>query len=316
MLAAEVLHWRGAVVLTRDLTVPGDRSEFYSRVRRGEYTAVTRGAFVTTARWNASTHDERYLLLIEAASLLHPDAVFSHYAAAAVWRLPIVGKWPSLVHVIGPPDGIQHSNSLFRRHLTTPPEAEYVGSARVTALARTVTDMAATAPFGVAVTMADAALRRNIHPLEGLPPTSLTKDDLVEELAARDLRQGTARAARVIRFADPLADRPGESMSRVAMEIAHIPMPSIQVEVRGRSGRIYFADFFWPQWRKIGEFDGTAKYRDPDFLRGRTPEQALSDEKAREDDLRAAGYGMTRWGWSLALSPARLRAHLVAAGIS
>ena len=65
----------------------------------------------------------------------------------------------------------------------------------------------------------------------------------------------------------------------------------------------------------IGEFDGDAKYTDPEFLRGRTPEQALLDEKLREDDLRAAGHGMCRWRWATAMSVHSLQAHLRAAGI-
>lgn len=92
-------------------------------------------------------------------------------------------------------------------------------------------------------------------------------------------------------------------------------MPVLQQGVVGASGKTYFVDFWWPGSNLVGEFDGKAKYRDPEFLRGRTPEQALLDEKAREDDIRAAGYRMSRRGWDIAMSPSRLRAHLVAAGL-
>ena len=74
-------------------------------------------------------------------------------------------------------------------------------------------------------------------------------------------------------------------------------------------------DFWWSEFTMIGEFDGNAKYTDPAFLRGRAPEQALIDDKCREDDLRSAGQGMTRWHWLIANSRNRLRAHLRAAGI-
>ena len=92
-------------------------------------------------------------------------------------------------------------------------------------------------------------------------------------------------------------------------------MPQLQVAIEGASGQVYIVDFWWPEFNMIGEFDGNAKYTDPEFLRGRTPEQALIDEKRREDDLRAAGHGMTRWHWQIACSLNRLRAHLLAAGI-
>jgi hypothetical protein len=92
-------------------------------------------------------------------------------------------------------------------------------------------------------------------------------------------------------------------------------MVAEKVALAGASGRIYIVDFWWPQFNMIGEFDGDAKYTDPEFLRGRTPEQALLDEKLREDDLRAAGHGMCRWRWSTAMSVHSLHAHLRAAGI-
>lgn len=99
------------------------------------------------------------------------------------------------------------------------------------------------------------------------------------------------------------------------MHVAGLPAPLLQVELRGTSGKRYIGDFYWPQSMLVGEFDGAAKYRDPAFLRGRTPEQALMDEKDREDDLRAAGYGVRRWGWAIATDASRLRTHLTKAGL-
>lgn len=92
-------------------------------------------------------------------------------------------------------------------------------------------------------------------------------------------------------------------------------MPALQVELFGASGARYVVDFYWPALCHIGEFDGKTKYEDPVFLRGRTPAQALADEKFREDDLRAAGYSFSRWGWAVALVPARLATQLRRAGV-
>lgn len=99
------------------------------------------------------------------------------------------------------------------------------------------------------------------------------------------------------------------------MHIAKISPPLLQVVLFGASGRRYVVDFWWPQFTMIGEFDGWAKYTDPTFLNGRTAEQAFRDEKRREDDLRAAGHGMTRWEWAHAMDPALLKAHLLRAGV-
>ena len=99
-------------------------------------------------------------------------------------------------------------------------------------------------------------------------------------------------------------------MSRVSILRAGLTAPLLQVPLRGASGKEYFVDFFWPEFNVVGEFDGKAKYTDPAFLRGRTAEQAVYDEKLREDDLRAVPYGFTRWKWSTAISPAALGALL------
>ena len=145
--------------------------------------------------------------------------------------------------------------------------------------------------------------------------TFLDQSELRRELTEVALRHGSARAARVIDFANGLADRPGESLSRLNIASAGLTSPILQAPLRGASGRLWHCDFWWPDFNMIGEFDGEAKYSDPLFLGGRTPAEALRDEKIREDDLRAAHYGMSRWGWNTAISMPRLRAHLIAAGI-
>ncbi|HRN28687.1 MAG TPA: hypothetical protein PK890_03140, partial [Terrimesophilobacter sp.] len=184
-----------------------------------------------------------------------------------------------------------------------------------TTLARTVVDVATVASFGQAVTIADAALRRTKHPFTGLPFVDLTRDDLLKELVNAGVSHGRSKARDAIEFSNGLADRPGESMSRVSMRRTRLPMPELQVSLRGASGRTWSVDFFWRHRKLIGEFDGQWKYTDPEFLAGRTPHQVLIDEKEREDDLRAAGNGMTRWGWKTAVSPTLLHAHLRSAGL-
>jgi hypothetical protein len=186
---------------------------------------------------------------------------------------------------------------------------------RATSLPRTAVDVAAANSFAEGVTALDAALRRALHPVPGFPPTPVSRESLMSELERIPITHGRAKALRAITFADGLADRPGESISRVSISISGLPSPQLQVRLRGSSGRWYIVDFWWPEFRHIGEFDGRYKYSDPEFLRGRSPEQALFDEKLREDDLRAAGNGMSRWTWETAQSPLRLGRLLRAAGV-
>ena len=185
----------------------------------------------------------------------------------------------------------------------------------MTSLAQTVVDVARSWSFAQGVVVADAALHRALPPIDGPPTTCVTKDDLWAELARVPIAHGSAKARRVIEFADAAAESPGESVSRVNIELAGLTTPLLQQWIRGASGKEWRVDFWWPQFNLIGESDGESKYTDPRYLQGRTSEQAVYDEKLREDDLRATGRRFSRWPWATAKSLHALRAHLLAAGV-
>lgn len=310
-------RWREDLVLSRELATPGERSRFFARARRGEFVAIFREVYVSADVWADLDRHARYRARVKAAAALaQARLVFSNQSAAAMWRLPWVGEWPTRVHVLEPTAAGGRSSSAVARHaLGIPDGLVDIDGVTVTPLARTVVDVARTGSFGQSVAVADAALRRTEHPNDEVPRTFLTKAGLAAELATIPLRQGLVKARRVVDFANGAADRPGESMSRVSMSIAGLPAPVLQARIVGGSGMVWTVDFWWPEFNLIGEFDGRYKYTDAEFLRGRTPEQAVIDEKFREDDLRAVGHGMSRWGWATAVSPRLLSVHLLAAGL-
>lgn len=310
-------EWRDHFILSRNLVTPGERSELLRRRRSGELVTVTRGVHADSTLWGSLGPDARYRMLVKAVASVRGDGfVFSHHSAAALWRLPRVGQWPVQTHVLAErADGGRSKGLLVRHAVGVPEETVMIDGLAVTTLARTVVELATVSTFGQAVTAADAALRRTANPVVELPRTQVSTHDLERELARIPLRHGSARARKVVAFANGAADRPGESMSRVSIHLAGLPPAGLQVPLAGASGRRYFVDFYWPSCNLIGEFDGEFKYSDPVFLRGRTPQQALLDEKWREDDLRAARHGMSRWGWDKANSPRLLREHLAAAGL-
>jgi hypothetical protein len=307
----------GELVFTRELSTAGVRAAFFARVRSGDYVAVIRGAYVRAKAWSEIDDRARYHVKVMAAAELYVEPlVFSHHSAAALWHLPMVGAWPAQLHAVVPlAAGGRSNHTLIRHTVGVPAELAQIGGLLETSLARTVIDVARVETFAQAVTTMDAALYRTAHPLDGLPRTLLRHADLYRELAGVPLRHGTAKIREAINFADAAADRPGESMSRVSMRSAGVTIPQLQVPMRGASGRGYFVDFWWPRFNVIGEFDGFDKYTNPDFLRGRSSERAVYDEKLREDDLRAAGHGMSRWGWKVAISPRLLATHLAVAGV-
>ena len=111
-------------------------------------------------------------------------------------------------------------------------------------------------------------------------------------------RPGSRTARLALRLADPATESPGESIVRVKCYRFGIPRPVAQYVVRASDGReVGRCDYCWPQYRHLGEFDGKVKYAA--LLRpGEDPSDVVFREKQREDALRAAGYGMSRWTWA------------------
>jgi len=317
MLNTDVLKWIDSITFSRDIVSPGERNEFFDRVSAGEFVALRRGAYVRSVEWESLDHDAQQRLRIKAAVMYADrDFVVSHQSAVAMWRLPWVGPQTKTTHVLSDFSTGGRSSRVIVRHTVGLPETiERIDGLRVTSIARTVADVLCDSSFEQSVVVADAALHRSGITIDDVPVFHVTADDVRAELSKVSLRHGSARAARAINFANGLSDSPGESLSRVNIAVAHLTPPELQAALIGASGRRWFVDFWWPRFNIIGEFDGNSKYTDPRFLRGRTPERALLDEKDREDDLRRAGHGMTRWGWKVANSMPALRDQLARAGV-
>lgn len=278
------------------------RTRHYRAARRGELRALAPGVYIPTERWLALDIDTRYLLCIAAAaSRLHDDDVLSHWSAAALWRLPLIGSWPEKVHVTTPAESARRSTTVLQRHrrgLALPPHK--LDDLVVTACAETVIDISRVSSFATAVAMGDEALRQHEkHRGSGLL-LGASLGQMAAALAAAPESRGRARARRVLEFIDGAADRPGESLSRVTMHLLGIPAPVLQHRIVTQSGAVYYLDFFWPDQGIGGDFDGRIKYVDAAFRGGRTAEQVVADEKVREDEIRLELRGYGRWDWHVA----------------
>ena len=157
----------------------------------------------------------------------------------------------------------------------------------VTTAARTIVDLARTLPFEQALVPADAALRRHL----------VTREDLVAALERTRGRRGDPQARRALAFADPGAESPGETRSRVAIHHARLPPPVIQFPVRTARGRGERVDFAWVGAGVVGEFDGKVKYGRC-LGQGADPGEVVYREKLREDAIRDAGWRVVRWTWA------------------
>ncbi len=293
------------------------RTRLYRAARRGELRALAPGVYIPTHSWLALDDDTRYLLIITAArSRLRSDDVLSHWSAAALWGLPLIGSWPQKVHVTAPVDSSRTSTTVLQRHrraLAHP--AHVVNGFTVTDLAETVIDISRVASFATAVAMGDAALRRREKPGSSTLVRGASRADIAAALAAAPEKRGRARARRVVEFIDAGADRPGESLSRVTMHLLGVPAPVLQHRIVTQSGAVYYLDFFWPDQGIGGDFDGRIKYVDPAYRGGRTTDQVVADEKVREDEVRLELRGYGRWDWTVAGSPRDLGERLRRIGL-
>lgn len=247
------------------------------RVDRGEIVRLRRGVYTVVG--NADPAD-----VIRAALLTcRPGAIVGFAAAAVLHGLPTVGpRVLQRVDVYAAPDAIVSGGRPrieVRVHHLPVPEAQVMqlDGVLVTSLARTAVDVSRGFDIARAVVALDAARRAGVR-----------LRDLWDARHATHGQRGVAVLDEALRECTPKSESPLESISRLRFVRAGLPRPVLQREVEGASGRRYRVDFCWPKQRVIGEADGAVKYAD---------RAAVLAEKKREDDLRAAGWTVVRWGW-------------------
>lgn len=281
--------------------------------RSAEFVRLRRGVHVRAAEWRSASVDVRHRACIEAVAATWTSPVLLRESAAAVWGLPLVEPLDGTVHVAASPSvGSRTRNGVAEHRGSASGRAVVVDGLAVSDLAQTVLDLCRFSSFRRAVTAADHALRMRDRRGERLLEAQELRDRVAELPAGT---RGRAAAARAAAFADERADSPLESISRVAMHEAGLPAPVLQRVFHDEEGLIGAVDFFFEDADVIGEADGAHKYTDPRFLRGRTPEQALLEEKRREERLRALVSSVVRWRWQDAYSAHPLIARLAHAGV-
>lgn len=280
-------------LLRRDLLRRGVTDDDVRRALRSrEWLPLRPGAYLDhdDPLWRDAAG--RHGALVAATlPLLAPGAVVCGVSAAVRHGLPVGGVDLQVVHVVR--DRTSGGRRSRRLQVHTGPvrvcDTVLVDGLATTSVARTVVDVARSAPFDTAVTVADAALHRGL----------VTPADLAGTLRTAAGRHGIGRARAVVAFADGRADGPGESRSRVLMDALGVLAPVLQHRIDDAGGRhIGTVDFWWPEAGLVGEFDGMEKYGR--WLRpGETPGDALRREKVREDALRAQPCvrGVVRWTW-------------------
>lgn len=302
LAAAGLLAVHGA----RGSDVGHDRALLAAACRRGELVRVRRGWYLGSATWESMSSDERYAVEVSVAARSLTVGVPSHWSAAAVLALPMVGRRGSAVHLThGVVGGGRSGHGVVRHASDAPLELHEVDGVRVTSVARTVVDLARVGGLVAGVCAADHALREEMT----------TRAELTRVLDSLGPARGTRTARTAVALATPAAESVGESLSRSRMHQLGVPTPTLQHVVTDARGFVGRVDFWWEDAGVVGEFDGRQKYGVDAGTDPRAAADRLWQEKRREDRIRATGAHVVRWTWADAWAGAPMAEALRAAGV-
>ncbi len=259
------------------------RTQLAAALRDGSLVRLRRGV---VAEFEEATRTAVHRMKIEAtAPFLGPDTYFAHESAAVLHGLPLLSRRLDEVVAVRTAGGHGAITRTLhaRRAQLSPGDTTEVDGFPVTSLFRTTCDLTRRLPFPEAVMVADAALR-----------SRLDRGELLRHVVGG---RGCRMAAAALEFADARSESPGESLSRVRIHRAGVPVPTPQVELFDDFGNLVArVDFWWEAEGVVGEFDGMAKYGE--LLRpGQTAGDVIDAEKFREQALVAAGCKVIRWTW-------------------
>ena len=275
-----------------DLFGAGRRS-LSLQCRAGELVRLRAGVYVRAEAWHNMPVWERERTLILAASYQVPgQRILIQQSAAAIWGLPVIGTSPHILLLGSATSHGRCRGGLRWTHRVLLEPIETFDGVLLTSRAQTVLDMAAYLDFEHAVPAMDHVLRPDV--VRGLPPLG---KELLRDLAQRlPFRSKQAKARRVIDFADALSESPGESYSRAVLHRFGFPAPELQYEFSTPAGR-FRSDFYWKDHGLVGEFDGAVKYGANGSALSPSWD-TLTQEKRREDAIRATGAAVVRWSWT------------------
>jgi hypothetical protein len=300
--------------LARDRVLRGlTPNELAKRVKAGSLVRVRHGVYTDGPTWKGLKPWEQYRLRVQAAAeTFEKPTVFARHSAASVWGVPTIGLHHPVQALTMKNDG-GRSRAGVSRHFAAPAGLMVVRreGLLVTTRIRTVLDLAAFTPFTEAVAPLDHVLRPDRT--RRLP--AVTKAELEAGIGSTYSAAAGRRIRAAIEFGDPLSGSAGESYSRALIHLAGFEVPVLQQAMHDRDGLVGYTDFYWKHAKVVGEFDGVEKYVKPEYLKGRTPSQAVVDEKTRENRIRALGYNVVRWVWADLKEPGKLERDLAAAGV-
>lgn len=264
----------------------------HAALRAGVVSRVRYGVYVPTLELDGLGERDRHVLLAHAAAATQRGPVaFAGPTAALARGFDVIGHDLSVVHLARLDSGSARRQGGIVHHQVSPAvqgRVENLGGALVVSGADAIWQTALLSSLEGGVVTADSALHRDAGLREALRE--------VVAHAGPAPRSRTARLA--LRLARPESESPGESLTRVACYRHGLPCPTLQHDVVDDFGRLLGrSDFYWEEFRLLGEFDGKVKYER--YLRqGESAADAVVREKGREDAMRSTNRGMARFVWA------------------
>lgn len=302
------------LILSSDATRIGqDPRLLAKRAQRGELVRVRRGAYVPAQLWSTLNARQRHGLL--AAALVQNSRkapVFTMKTGALLWGLGVFGVPDQLQTVTSDARGGRSKHGVQKILGPLDRGVCDLGGFQVTDKIRTTIELAGTLKFAEALAVVDSSRR---EPSKDSPdrdtdwdkesPWGVALDETELEDAASNLASASQqrRAAKILEFSAAESESVGESMSRANMILQRFPAPRLQATFTLKTGKTARTDFWWPELDLVGEFDGQGKYLRNRLRGGKTIQQVVMEEKARENALRALGLTVIRWDWAEMMNP-------------
>ncbi len=263
-----------------------------ARVKAGHWVRIQHGAYTTTDVWQDAGDDERHRLAALAVVRTHDSrAVLTHTTGVVMHGIEHWGITLDAVHVTRRDETAGRSTARARYHRGAIPEDQIVlvDGVPVTKPSRAAYEHALLTNVESAVVTFDSVQRLKLA----------TTEDLHAVADEFSNRAGALHARLALQLSQPKSGSVGESRSHYLMWSQGIPQPIFQYEVYDQLGNLVgIADFAWPEYGVLGEFDGLVKYEKLSRP-GESPRDVVIREKRREDLMReVTGWKMIRLVWA------------------
>ena len=289
--------------LRRDALALGLTDAELSRsLRAGVLVRVRHGAYTFTDLWKALDQAQRHLVLSRAVMRVHAGGVaLSHHSAVLLHGIDLWNADLRQVHVTRTDRGAGRAtaDTVHHQGLILPEDTVQMQGLPVVTAVRAALESASLMDVERGLVVVDSGLRQGLY----------DSDDVRRQFALMTSWPGSLRLQLVTRLADGRSESVGETRARHLFWVAGIPAPELQFRVMDGQALLGIADFAWPEYGLLGEFDGKVKYTR--YLRpGESPGDAVFREKQREDRMRALGWRFVRLTWPMLAQANETVAHV------